>query len=272
LGKEAMIPQVIAGILIASAIGILAWRSGALTPGGAIGAALTGGLIFGLGGLSWAALLLMFFISSSILSKAFEDRKSALSEKFSKGSQRDLAQTLANGGLGAALAVVHALLPDQLWPWLAFIGAMAAVNADTWATEIGVLNPYPPRMITIGKQVDQGTSGAVSLLGYLAVLGGSVLIGITAAASQTAGAWDVILAAVAAGFAGSTLDSLLGATVQAIYFCPTCKKDTERHPLHICGTTTIPQRGWRWLDNDWVNFIASLTGAASAVWVGMLFG
>lgn len=193
-----------------------------------------------------------------------------MSEKFSKGSQRDLAQVLANGGLGAILALVHTLLPDQVWPWLAYIGAMAAVNADTWATEIGVFNPDPPRMITSGRRVGRGTSGAVSILGYLAVLGGAALIGITAAVSQTANAWAVIGAAAAAGFAGSTLDSLLGATVQSIYYCPACEKDTERQPLHTCGTQTIPQRGWRWLDNDWVNFIASLAGAATAIWIGML--
>lgn len=265
-----MLIQLGAGVLVAAIVGAMAWRSGALTSGGAIGATITGGLIFGLGGLAWAALLLAFFISSSILSKVFAGRKAELSEKFSKGSQRDLGQVLANGGLGAALALVHVLLPAQIWPWLAFVGAMAAVNADTWATEIGVFNPRPPRMITSGKRVERGTSGAVSVLGYAAVLGGAILIGIAAAASQAAGSWTVISAAVSAGLAGSTLDSLLGATVQAIYYCPTCEKDTERHPKHTCGARTLPQRGWRWLDNDWVNFIASLTGAATAVGIGSL--
>jgi uncharacterized membrane protein len=75
----------------------------ALSKSGAVAAALTGGLIFGLGGLAWASLLLTFFISSSALSAAFKGRKIALGEKFSKGSRRDMAQVLANGGLGALL-------------------------------------------------------------------------------------------------------------------------------------------------------------------------
>ena len=49
-------------------------------------------------------------------------------------------------------------------------------------------------------------------------------------------------------------DSLLGGTVQAMYFCPTDQKETEKHPLHTCGTETVHIRGWQWLDNDWVNF------------------
>jgi uncharacterized membrane protein len=73
-----------------------------------------------------------------------------------------------------------------------------------------------------------------------------------------------VLIAVLGGVAGSLFDSLLGATVQAIYFCPTCQKETEQK-LHTCGTPTTIKRGWRWLNNDWVNFISSLFGAAVAV-------
>jgi len=53
---------------------------------------------------------------------------------------------------------------------------------------------------------------------------------------------------------GALFDSLLGATVQAIYYCPACQKETERNPVHSCGTETTQIRGWTWLGNDWVNF------------------
>jgi uncharacterized protein (TIGR00297 family) len=265
-----MFEQIVMGYLCSAIIGYLAHRAGALNASGAWAAAIVGGAIFGFGGLGWAALLMMFFVSSSALSRAFRNRKSAIDEKYAKGSQRDWGQVLANGGLGALLAIAAALFPDQEWLWLAFIGAMAAVNADTWATELGVLNPTPPRLITTGRAVERGTSGGVSLVGYLAVVGGSALVGLVAL-PFSAGSWLATLAAaLVGGLAGSTLDSLLGASVQAIYYCPSCQKETERHPYHSCGGATTHQRGWRWLDNDWVNFSCSLGGAVGAVLAGML--
>lgn len=249
-----------AGILIA----YLAWRAHSLDRSGAWAAALSGGLIFGLGGWAWAFLLLTFFISSSALSRAFSRRKAGLSEKFSKGSQRDWAQVLANGGLGAFLAILNLLFPGQSWPWIAFIGAMAAVNADTWATELGVLNRTPPRHLITLQPVEAGTSGAISLGGTLAALTGGGVIGLAAWLFSPSG-WQVIPLAMLAGLAGSFFDSLLGATLQAIYYCPACQKETERHPEHLCGAPTRQIRGWSWLNNDWVNFTCSLVGALSAL-------
>lgn len=261
--------QFIIGILLGALIGYGAYRAGALTHSGAWAAALTGGLIFGLGGFSWAVLLLTFFISSSVLSRTLLTRKEALSEKFSKGSRRDYGQVLANGGLGSLLAIALALQPDQGWQWVAFAGAMAAVNADTWATELGVLSPTLPHLITSGKVVERGTSGGVTLVGYLAALGGAGLIGLAAVLFTPDTTWLGFVGIVAlAGLAGSTFDSLLGASLQAIYFCPQCQKETEHHPVHGCGTETTIMRGWRWLNNDMVNFLCSLVGALVAVGLG----
>ena len=143
--------DLLVGFLLAALIALLAWRAHALSPSGALAAALTGGLIFGLGGLPWAALLLTFFISSSLLSRLFAGRKAGVSEKFSKGHQRDWGQVLANGGLGALLVTGYALWPESPAWWAAYVGAMAAVNADTWATELGVLSRSAPRLITSGS-------------------------------------------------------------------------------------------------------------------------
>jgi uncharacterized protein (TIGR00297 family) len=258
--------QLILGFIFGALIGFLAYQARALSLSGALGATLTGGLIFGLGGIPWAVLLLTFFVSSSALSRLFARNKSSLGEKFSKGSQRDIGQVLANGGLGALLAVVYVVFPDQDWPWIAFAGAMAAVNADTWATELGVLSRRPPRLITNGRVVERGTSGAVSLVGYLAALAGAGLIGLGAVLfSPGLGIWEMMLVIILGGLAGSTFDSFLGATVQAIYYCPQCQKETERHPLHLCGTQTSLLRGWSWLNNDLVNFFCSLAGAGVAL-------
>lgn len=262
--------QLVAGFAMGILIGLAAWRFRALSISGAAGAALTGGLIFGLGGWSWAALLLTFFVSSSLLSVSFSTRKLVYAEKFSKGSRRDWGQVMANSGLGAFLVIALALSPGTSWPWFAYVGAMASVNADTWATEIGVLYPHPPRLITTGRKVAPGTSGAISLLGLLASLAGAAMIGIVGAVvgSRT---WEgsLFLAATLGGSCGSLFDSFLGATLQAIYHCPQCHKETERHPYHICGARTQQVRGLSWLRNDGVNFLASVLGGlvALGVWL-----
>jgi uncharacterized protein (TIGR00297 family) len=259
------------GFLLGALISLLAWRAGSLTKSGALAATGVGALIFGLGGLPWAVLLLTFFISSSVLSRVFKRQKSPLIEKYSKGSQRDWAQVLANGGLGASFAILHSLFPGQELPWIAFAGAMAAVNADTWATELGILSPAPPRLITDWRKVERGVSGGVTLVGSSAAAAGAFLVALMGVGFNSKEAvFPFISAVVLGGLAGAFIDSYLGATVQAIYYCPACRKETERHPLHICGGQTRLMRGRRWLNNDLVNLMCSLGGSAVGVLIWML--
>ena len=254
--------QLLLGLIFAIIIAFAAYKLKSLDLSGAIAATVEGTLIFGLGGWKWAILLLAFFISSSALSKMFKARKKDLKEKFDKGSKRDAMQVIGNGGLAAIFAALNYFFPDALWTWLGFAAALAAVNADTWATELGVLNPSQPRLITnLKEKVEKGTSGGVSLIGTLAALAGSALIGVLAAIFTPNGSFLSIFAIVTiAGLAGALFDSYLGATVQAIYYCPVCEKETERHPKHLCGNQTQFKRGFGWLSNDWVNFGCAIVG------------
>lgn len=250
--------------LFSALISFLAHRRGSLSTSGVAGGVLVGTLTFGFGGWNWGLLLAIFFVSSSLLSHYKESEKRAAAEKFDKTHRRDLAQALANGGAGAVAALLSVLFPAPIWfPF--FTGAMATVNADTWATELGTLSRQPPRLITTGRTVEVGTSGGVSLLGTIVSLAGGLLIGIVAALThRRRGTGPLVVAAAGAGLLGSLFDSLLGATVQQIYYCDHCGKETERK-LHKCGHPTRPLRGWSWLNNDLVNFLASLVGGLVAV-------
>ena len=261
--------QLLIGFLLAILIAYLAYRAHSLDRSGAYAAFIIGTVIFGLGGWEWAVLLLTFFITSSGLSRAFKERKREANEKYAKGGQRDVGQVFGNGGIPSLFVVLHILFPEATWPWLGFAASLAAVNADTWATELGVLNPTSPRLITdLRKVVEKGTSGGVSLVGTLASLAGAGAIGFLAALLSPTGInWLILLWVTIAGLLGALFDSLLGATVQAIYYCSVCQKETERYPSHSCGTETTQIRGWKWLSNDWVNFACGAFGVATLLFL-----
>lgn len=256
--------NLLVGLVLAVSVAGAAWWLGMLSVDGWVAAILVGGLTYGLGGLPAAVLLITFFAFSSLISMAFLKRTKEVLANFAKGGRRDWAQVAANGGV----AVISLALAAAGWisapsAWVAFAAALSAVTADTWATEVGVLSARQPFLITSGKLVPPGTSGGVTLLGSSVALLGAMLISTLA--------WVLGLIPIAvlplvtmAGLLGSFSDSALGATVQAIYWCPQCQKETERYPSHHCGSPTRLYRGWRWLDNDWVNFLSSLAAALLA--------
>lgn len=249
------------------------WR-GALTTGGAIAATFVGGVVFTFGGWAWAVLIVAFFISSSLLSVYQSSQKETLAQELlAKDAQRDVWQVLANGGWLTLLALVTYLRPEWRGPWLlpAAVGTMAAATADTWATELGLLSQIPPRLITTGESVPPGTNGAVTRIGTFSAITGGLFIGFLAgilafvigAELPFSPGWLTVIGGLS-GLGGALFDSVLGATVQYVNWCPTCKRETEAD-VHHCGTATQPHRGWSWLDNDMVNFLASIVGSVVAM-------
>jgi uncharacterized protein (TIGR00297 family) len=269
--------RLLLGLLFSSIIGLLAYRRQSLSRSGIAGAVFTGTTIFGLGGWEWGLSLIFFFVSSSFLSHFRKrDKTSIAADKFSKGFQRDLGQVAANGGMATLLALGYgstssAALRNVLQA--GYVGALATATADTWATEVGVLSRQQPRLVTTGRPVPTGTSGGITLLGTGASATGALLLGLVFWLLQRFRKSYAALPLIAfvSGMTGSLFDSLLGATVQAIYHCPTCDKETERQ-VHSCGTKTHPRRGLPWMNNDVVNFLATLLGGLVAMVVYVVYG
>ena len=263
-----MIIRIVCGLLLSSGIGLLAYRRQSLSRSGLAGAITTGTTTFGLGGPSWGLSLIFFFVSSSFFSHFREkDKARTAADKFSKGSRRDLGQVIANGGIATITALGYGLnssLTQRELLQAGYVGALATANADTWATELGILSTTEPRLITTRQRVSPGTSGGITGLGIAAASGGALSLGLVFQLLQGRISPVATFIALISGSVGSLYDSLLGATIQATYYCPTCDKETEQH-VHSCGTRTRLLRGLSWMNNDVVNLLATLIGALVAM-------
>ena len=202
-------------------------------------------------------MLLAFFVPAIGLSRSCERFKGALVDVEKRGA-RDARQVLANGGIASACALGYAFTHSPVLA-AAFAGAFAAAAADTWGTELGTLARALPRSILSLKTIPRGLSGGVTFAGTLAEAGGALVVGMFAHAVGVAPLWIV----AAAGFAGALIDSILGASLQALYHCAGCQRRCETNP-HVCGNATSLVRGVGWIDNDAVNALATLAGAIAA--------
>jgi len=237
-----------------------------LSLSGGCAALVVGWVTLAAGGWQSALVLLTFFVSSSALSRWRAERKRRMELLTGKGSRRGAVQVLANGGVATVAVALYALSGDSRW-WVAFAGAYAAANADTWGSELGALSPHPPRHLLTGRILQAGDSGGVTALGFLASGMGSGLVALVAGALGALSVAQVTAVAVG-GLVGSVVDSLLGASVQARYRCDVCGEVVE-HARH-CGSSAQLLGGWRWLSNDVVNLCCTLAGSAVGwVWGGL---
>jgi uncharacterized protein (TIGR00297 family) len=249
--------RLIGGFVLACAIALIAKSRRTLSLSGAIAAVFVATACTA-AGWSWAWMLIAFFVSSTLLSKVGESKKRLRTgDIVEKGGDRDAWQVLANGGVFAICAILSMVWPSTLW-WAAGAGAIGTAIADTWATEIGTLSNHDPRSMLSGRPVPVGTSGGVTVAGFLGGIAGALSMAALAAAL----AWpsQIALAAIVGGISGMLIDSILGATVQEKRWCDRCGRGTER-AVHGCGTVTVHFSGVRWISNDVVNLASSIGGA-----------
>ncbi len=265
------------GFLISLYLAYTGFKRGSLSAGGGICAVLVGTLVFGLGGTVAGLALIGFYLSSTALSRHRKQEKQRLTDGIvEKGGRRDALQVLANGGPATLFCLLAALCRNSLWQMgfsVGALGALAAANSDTWATEIGLLSSLPPRNLLSFQKVAPGTSGAVTSTGLWGGLLGALVIGLLPMLESASGGFGRGLAVTIGGLAGGIFDSLLGAIVQERRQCLTCGAMTEQM-RHACSENsqgeTICIGGIAGLNNDAVNALASAFGGAVATLLYML--
>ncbi|HDL03751.1 MAG TPA: DUF92 domain-containing protein [candidate division Zixibacteria bacterium] len=253
--------QIAPGFLLAAFIAILSYRFRALTKSGAIGMMIIGTIIFGLGGVLFAVPLIVFFITSTLLSFIKSVHKEEALAVIGKSGPRDIFQVFANGGIATLTLIIFAITNNAIW-YIVFLTSIAEAAADTWATEIGTLSRHKPVLITNFKTVEPGRSGGISLPGTAASLIGSAVVILSGYLVDfvTGGSIEyansVWIMAVLAGWTGAIFDSVLGAAVQVQYKCHICNQITEKK--RHCGRETSFYSGYQIADNDFVNFTSTL--------------
>ncbi|KKX52945.1 MULTISPECIES: DUF92 domain-containing protein [Brevibacillus] len=271
------------GLACSAGIAGAAYAKRSLSGSGFFAAVMLGTVMYALGSAVWFGSLIAFFVSSTLWSKWKKHAKAEAESGYEKTGRRDAGQVLANGGVGLLLCAANWAYPHPLW-WYAFLGVMAAVTADTWATEIGGLSRTPPISIKTGRRVPPGTSGGVSGLGMVASLAGGLFIGAaawmllvvvpgqsapdTTSAALRPAAWIGI--AGLAGIIGSLADSWIGATWQQMYRCPACGREIEQ--VRHCDRPAERIRGRSGWSNDTVNVAGSLAGGVAAASLALALG
>ncbi|WP_195270089.1 DUF92 domain-containing protein [Eubacterium sp. 1001713B170207_170306_E7] len=249
------------GALLSAIIGFAAYKKNALNSSGFAAAVVLGTVVYLCGGLLFWLTMIAFFISSSLLTFIKSSKKETAQRLNEKGGRRDAVQVFANGAPAMAAAILFWFYQNPVF-LIIFAASFASSNADTWASEIGVLNRKPPVSIIGFKPMEPGTSGAVSPLGMAAAFAGALFIALVFCLSGGL-VWGLpvlrfswVLIITVSGFLGCLTDSLLGAVVQAQYRCVSCGRLTEKTVHH--GENAVLVKGFKVMNNDMVNFLSSL--------------
>lgn len=247
LGIETTPVEIAVAIVVTALLGYVSYALGTASIPGMITGMLLALVTIVLGGYAWFVLLIAFFAIGGLSAKFRYERKRARGVAEDNEGARGSGNVLGNSAVALVAVLGYAATPDPISTppelfFFAFAGAVATAMADTLSSEIGGVYDGP-RLITTGERVSPGTDGAVTWQGELAGFVGALTI-----AGPAFFLFDVVspgggVLIALGGIAGMTADSLLGATVEN-----------------------------RWLDNQGVNFLATLVGAIVAVSLAALAG
>ncbi len=257
-----MIMDILIGFVLSLIVAGLAYVKRSLTIDGLIAAIVLGTVIYVFGSIVVWGVLISFFVSSSLLSKRHEQKEKVSS----KG--RNYRQVFANGAVAAIGCILYYFLQSEVF-MIAAVASIASSNADTWASEIGVLTKGKTIHILNFTPATQGVSGAISLLGTFASLLGACFISavfITLYALSQDITIPVLISygliVIISGFLGCLIDSLLGGSIQARYKGTETGIITEHHELQ--NESVIKIRGFTCITNDTVNLLSALFAALIA--------
>ena len=233
------------GLAINAALALGAWFARGVTLSGALWGVVLGTLLYGFAGWRGFLLLFAFFVLGTAATRLGYARKASLGIAQEKGGRRSGRHAFANAGAGVIFAFLALSTPQTAVFSVALVAAFATAAADTVSSEIGQAYGRTPYLVTTFRRVPPGTDGAVSVEGTLAGIAASLLLAVLAWAVGLPGMGVAgIVIVVAAAFAGTTIESYLGATL-------------ERRAR---------------IDNELINFANTIAGGVVALALALLAG
>ena len=288
--------------ILALALALHGYSKKSLSTSGAITAFIVGFLSFA-ASYRFGFILILFYYTSSKLTKLKENVKATLEDNYVIGGQRGALQVLACSIAGTLVCVLYFsrigedshvdfgtssndvidfiifTFPRKkaaAYLWSMYIAHYACAAADTWASELGILSTSKPRLVTtlFIREVPHGTNGGMSILGTMASMAGGAFIGIVFWAMSTLinsdnlhspKQYPMILVGLICGFLGSLIDSILGATVQSTYYSSE-KKCIVKNP-ESSKEKLDHICGFNYLSNEGVNVVSICLTMFLSLWL-----
>lgn len=232
---DAEVQQRILWAIVAGGVfGALSFFLNWLTLDGSTSAWLLGVITFGIAGIEGAAILLFFFISSSLLSKNSRSLDDVRELKF----RRTGAQVWANGFWFGFFTLLGLLVDLELFKVAAY-SSLAFATSDTWASEIGGNRIKGTTWSINGFQkVPPGTDGAISIAGTFAAIGGALSIGLLVGVLLPTNSLVMGILVASTGLVATFMDSWLGAHFQDQYLVNSTNRFFSSQFLYV-GNNTV---------------------------------
>jgi uncharacterized protein (TIGR00297 family) len=220
LATDVALPEVGLALAVTVALGYASYALETASIPGMLAGVSVGLVTIVLTDFGWFAVLIAFFVVGGLSTKFRYDRKRDRGVAEPDEGARGAANVLANAavGLGAVLAYaavgspeVAVDLPRTAFLYV-FVGSVATAMSDTLSSEVGAAFDSP-RLVTTLEPVEPGTDGAVTWQGLVAGVAGAGLVAGLSAGLLAVGPTGAAVV-VAAGLAGMTVDSLVGATLE----------------------------------------------------------
>ena len=215
-----------------------------LTPVGNINGAILGILVWGTLGWRGYLIVMLFFLLGSVLTFVGIEQKEKEGIAEERSGMRGAGNVWSSALAASLCAIATLFCPEPINGLfvLGYVASFCTKLSDTTASEVGKAYGKTTYLITNLKSVPRGTEGAVSLEGTIAGTFASVVLAAIAWVIGLISPIGIIWCVIAA-FIATTIESLIGATLEPRF---------------------------TWLTNDLVNLINTVIGAIAAIFLAWI--